>query len=64
MKVIILAAIAAVVLAYAASFLLSTQQRPAYEAFVGSGAHTGDDPGTNLVGPNWTGLNEPRGPES
>ena len=64
MKVIILSVVAAIVLAYAASFLLGTQQRPAYEAFVGSGARVGDDPGTNLVGPNWTGLNQPKGPES
>jgi hypothetical protein len=64
MKVMILSAVAALVLAFAASFLLGLQQRPAYQAFVGSGAQLRDDPGTNLVGPNWTGLNEPKGPQS
>ena len=64
MKIIILSALAALGLAYAASLILARDQEPAYEAFVGSGARVGDDPGTNLVGPNWTGLNEPRGPES
>ncbi|HEX2555940.1 MAG TPA: hypothetical protein VHL98_19760 [Microvirga sp.] len=52
---IILSAVAALVLAYAASFVLNGEQRPAYEAFVGSGARVGDHPGTNLVGPNWDG---------
>jgi hypothetical protein len=60
MKVIIVSAVAALVLAYAASYVLGRQQRPAYEAFVGSGARLGDDPGTNLVGPNWNGLNNPK----
>jgi hypothetical protein len=59
MKVIILSAVAALVFAYAAFYVLSTQQRPAYEAYVGSGARLGDDPGTNLVGPNWDGQNNP-----
>ena len=62
MKVIALSAVAALVLAFAASFVLQSQQRPAYEAFVGSGARVGDDPGTNLVGPRWDGLN--RQPQS
>ncbi len=60
MKVIVLAAVAALVLAFAASFVLEGQQRPAYEAYVGSGARVGDDPGTNLVGPKWDGLNTPQ----
>jgi acetyltransferase-like isoleucine patch superfamily enzyme len=64
MKVIILSAVAALVLAYAASFVLFTQQRPAYEVFVGSGARVGDDPGTNLVGPDWDGQNNARAPQS
>ncbi len=36
LKVIILSAVAALVLGYAASFVLNREQRPAYEAFVGS----------------------------
>ena len=62
MRVILVSAVAALVLAAVASFVLATQQRPAYQAFVGSGARVGDDPGTNLVGPNWTGLNNPTEP--
>ncbi len=61
MKVIILSAAAALVLAYAASFILNREQEPAYEAFVGSGARVGN-PGSNLVGPEWTG--QPRAPQS
>lgn len=61
MKVIILSAVAALAVAFAASFVLSREQEPAYEAFVGSGARVGD-PGNNLVGPQWTG--DPRAPQS
>ena len=63
MKMIILSAIAALGLAYAASLILDREQKPAYEAFVGSGARVGD-PGHNLVGPNWNGLNREAKPES
>ena len=56
MKVMILSVVVALGLAVAASYVLSTQQRPAYEAYVGSGASVGD-PGENLVGKNWNGLN-------
>jgi hypothetical protein len=59
MKVIILAAVAALVLGYAASFVLNGEQKPAYEAFVGSGARVGSQPGTNLVGPDWDGNPRP-----
>jgi hypothetical protein len=58
MKVIILSAVAALGIAYVASFLLNSGHRPAYEAFVGSGARIGE-PGHNLVGPNWYGQNNP-----
>ena len=61
MKVIILSAVAALVLAVAASYILSREQEPAYEAFVGSGTRV-TDPGSNLVGPEWTG--DPRAPQS
>jgi hypothetical protein len=62
-KVIILAAIAALVIAFAAAFVLDREQEPAYQAFTGSGARVGD-PGTNLVGPQWSGLNDPDAPGS
>jgi hypothetical protein len=57
LKVIILAAVAALILAYASFFVLQREQEPAYQAFVGSGARV-TDPGHNLVGPDWTGLAE------
>jgi hypothetical protein len=55
LKVIILSAVVALILGYAASFVLMREQKPAYEAFVGSGARVGDHPGTNLVGEKWDG---------
>ncbi len=58
---IILSAVATLILAYAAALILNREQEPAYQAFVGSGARVGD-PGSNLVGPEWTG--EPRPPQS
>ncbi len=59
MKVIILSAIVALALGYLAAFVLNGEQRPAYEAFVGSGARVGAQPGTNLVGPQWDGNPRP-----
>jgi hypothetical protein len=56
MKVIIMGVVAALGLALVASYVLSTQQKRAYQTFVGSGASVGD-PGENLVGKNWNGLN-------
>jgi hypothetical protein len=63
LKVILLSAIAGIVIAVAASFVLSHEQEPAYRAFTGSGARVGE-PGSNLVGPNWNGLNEQTAPGS
>lgn len=63
MKVIILSAVAALLLGYLASFVLNMEQEPAYRAFTGSGADV-RDPGHNLVGPNWNGLNQPAQPKS
>jgi hypothetical protein len=63
LKVIILAAVAALIVASAAFFVLNREQEPAYEAFVGSGARV-TDPGQNLVGPKWNGLNSPEAPSS
>jgi hypothetical protein len=60
-KMIILSAVATLILAYAAALILNREQEPAYQAFVGSGARVGN-PGSNLVGPEWTG--EPRPPQS
>lgn len=63
MKVIILSAVAALVLGYVASFVLDREQEFAHRAFRGAGADV-RDPGHNLVGPNWNGLNEPERPRS
>jgi hypothetical protein len=62
-KVIILSAVAVLVLGFAAAFVLDRTQEPAYEVFVGSGTRVGE-PGSNLVGPRWNGLNEPGQPTS
>ncbi len=59
MKVIVLSAVVALILGYAAFFVLTREQRPAYEAFVGSGARVGDQPGSNLVGEQWDGNPRP-----
>ena len=58
MKVIILSAVAVLVLGAAAAFVLDRTQEPAFEVYVGSGARVGE-PGHNLVGPRWDGLNVP-----
>jgi hypothetical protein len=63
LKVIILSAVAALVLGYLASFVLNQGQELAHSAFRGAGAEV-RDPGHNLVGPNWNGLNEPERPRS
>jgi hypothetical protein len=55
LKVIVLSAVVALILGYAAFFVLTREQKPAYEAFVGSGARVGDQRGTNLVGEKWDG---------
>jgi hypothetical protein len=57
MKVILLSIAVALVLGYAAFFVLSDEQRPAYEAFSTSSVRVGE-PSHNLVGPDWSGLNE------
>ena len=46
----------ALVIAVAAGFILNADNRPAYEAFSTSGARV-SDPGHNLVGDRWSGLN-------
>ena len=54
MKAFVLAELSAVVLASAAAALLSKWQTPAYTAFATSAARV-SDPGSNLVGRNWSG---------
>jgi hypothetical protein len=57
MWVILTAFVAAAGLGVAAGVVLSTHQRTAYEAFATAGARV-DDPGVNLVGSQWTGMND------
>ncbi len=57
MRVILAAFVAVVGLGLAAGAVLGTQQRTAYEAFSTAGARV-DDPGVNLVGSQWTGMND------
>jgi hypothetical protein len=49
MRIMILSAAAAIVLAVAAASLLDVMQRPAYEIYSTSSTRVGD-PGSNLVG--------------
>ncbi|ACL60127.1 hypothetical protein [Methylobacterium nodulans] len=59
MKAFAVAVIMAVALAAGAAFVLTSNQKYAYEAFATSGARV-SNPGTNLVGPHWTGnVTEP-----
>ena len=62
MKTIILAVVAAVALGGVAAYLLSVNQRPAYQAFSTSGARV--TPTDDLGVPNWTGTPNPESPAS
>lgn len=59
MKVIALSVIAALVLGLGAALALRSAQRPAYEVYSTSSTRL-SDPGDNLVGKTWNGLNEER----
>jgi len=56
MKIFILSLCIAVVFAIWAGRVLNKGRVTAYQAFATSGTWVGD-PGHNLVGPNWSGLN-------
>jgi hypothetical protein len=60
MKVILSAIVASVLLGVAAAAILAPMQRPAYEVFSTSMTRVGN-PGSNLVGSNWSGLNNEAG---
>ncbi len=57
MKAFIAAVVATVVLGVIAAGVLRIVQRPAYQVYATAGARVGD-PGENLVGKNWNGLNK------
>lgn len=56
MKAFIAALILVIAIGAAAGWLMAREEEPAYAAFATSGARV-DNPGHNLVGPNWSGLN-------
>ena len=56
MRAFLASVAAAIVIAAGAAFILNADNRTAYEAFKTSGARVGD-PGHNLVGDRWSGLN-------
>ena len=58
MKVIVGAVLVAIVIGVAAGFILNAVQRPAYEVFATSATRV-ENPGSNLVGNNWTGNPRP-----
>lgn len=57
MKVILSSIAASVLLGIVAALVLGSTQRPAYEVFSTSMTRVGN-PGSNLVGPDWSGLNK------
>lgn len=61
MKVMLSAFAVAIMVAASAAFILNTEfQETADERFIGAGAVLRpNEAGSNLVGPNWTGLNTP-----
>lgn len=56
MKVILAGIFAVALVGGLAALVLNEQQRTSYQTFVTSGARVGD-PGENLVGPRWNGMN-------
>ena len=61
MGVILAGIVATVVLAVGAGFIMRGEHEPAYERYSTGSTRVGD-PGSNLVGPDWTG--EPGGGSS
>jgi hypothetical protein len=56
MRAFLASIVVSIVIAIGAAFVLNADNRPAYEAFSTSGARVAD-PGHNLVGDRWSGLN-------
>jgi hypothetical protein len=56
MKIIVTAIVASFLLAAGAGLILSAMQKPVYEVHSFPSVRL-DDPGHNLVGPDWSGLN-------
>ena len=60
LRIVVLGAIGAVVIAIIVSLVLGTRQRTAYESFATESVRVGD-PGHNLVGPDWSGAASAKG---
>jgi hypothetical protein len=56
-KVFVSALVLAVLLAGGAAYVLNLNQKTAYQAFATTGVRI-SEPGYNLVGKSWNGLNE------
>jgi hypothetical protein len=59
MPIILTSSIVAVLLAVSVGLALTRMQQPAYVAKAMPETVRIDDPGHNLVGPDWSGLNKP-----
>ena len=57
MRAFIASVLVAIAIAIGSAFVLNADNRPVYEAFSTSGARV-SDPGHNLVGDRWSGLNQ------
>ena len=55
MRVILSAIVAAILISAAVGYVLLAGDKPIYQALAQPGVRLGD-PGSNLVGPDWTGL--------
>jgi hypothetical protein len=55
MRVALSSIVVAVVISVVVGYALFAREKPIYEALAQPGVRIGD-PGTNLVGPNWSGL--------
>ena len=58
MGVILVAIVVAIAIAIGAGVYMRSDQEPSWQAYTASGVRVGD-PGSNLVGPGWTGENQP-----
>lgn len=57
MKILLLGVAVAIIIAIGVGTFFPLEPKLAYQVFSMENVRLGDDPGFNLVGPNWTGLN-------
>jgi hypothetical protein len=58
MRALLAGIVVAIVLAIVAGYFLPKESETAWQAFSSTSTRVGD-PGSNLVGPRWTGINPP-----